>query len=537
MLLDSSVPRFFDYSIGSFADPHPLPLSLSSCLLQGEGSVCLDWIPGNTWSMRHAELLIDGHFVGGPCDQATGKVVVKSPWDASLVGTAAEGGLGELRGCLEAAWAAFQTWRFSSVSDRQALLRRIAALVRERRDELVELLVLEVGKPLVWGRGEVDRMAITFDLAAEEIGSLEFGPIVNRKSSVVNLDSDPRGKDYRAQIARFPIGPVLCIVPYNWPFNLAAHKIAPALAVGNTVILKPSPLAPISTLMLARLIHEAGCPAGVLNAWLGPDAVIERVSHDPRCRMVSFTGSPAVGWKVKQALPPDKKVALELGGNGFAVVCADADLDWATDRCVLGGYGYAGQVCIAVQHVLVEAAVYERVRALLVEKTERCGWGDPALEGTVCGPMINSRAADRVEDWVREAVDGGARVIAGGGREGNVVKPVLLEGVPANVRLYGEEVFGPVLALERFEGFGEAVARVNSSVYGIHVGVFISDEERIEQAFRDLEVGGVVIGDYPTLRFDNLPYGGVKQSGFGREGVRFAMEEMTEWKSLVVRRS
>ena len=475
--------------------------------------------------MIHAEMLIAGHFVGGPCDQATGKVVVKNPYDASVVGTAAEGGLGELRGCLDAAWDAFKFWRHSPLAERQRLLRRIAELVRERREELVELLALEVGKPVVWGRGEVDRMAITFELAAVELESWGL--------SDVALDSDPRGKDYAAHIARFPIGPILCIVPYNWPFNLAAHKIAPALATGNTIILKPSPLAPISTLTLARLIHEAGCPHGVLNAWLGPDAVIERVSHDPRCRMVSFTGSPAVGWKVKQSLPPDKKVTLELGGNGFAVVCGDADLDWATDRCALGGYGYAGQVCIAVQHVLAENRVYGQVREMLVQKTNNCKWGDSRAEDTVCGPMISSEAANRVEDWIREAVAGGAQVIAGGGREGNVVKPTLLENLPPNVKLSNEEVFGPVLTVAPFSSLESALSHINVGKYGIHAGIFTHDEAKVDQAFRELEVGGVVVNDYPTLRFDTLPYGGVKQSGFGREGVRYAMDEMTEWKSLV----
>ena len=327
----------------------------------------------------------------------------------------------------------------------------------------------------------------------------------------------------------------MAIVPYNWPFNLAAHKLAPALAVGNTVILKPSPLAPISTLTLARLIHEAGCPPGVVNAWNGPDQVIEKVSHDPRCRMVSFTGSPAVGWRVKKDLPPDKKVTLELGGNGMAMICKGADLDWATNRIVAGGYGYAGQVCIAVQHVLVDECVYEEVKTHLIAKTQSCPWGDPQDEKTVCGPMINSTAADRVEEWIDEAVTGGANLIAGGGREGNIVLPTLLEGVPKSVKLYGEEVFGPVLTLEEFSSKEQAFARIQDSKYGIHVGIFTPDQALFDEAFRTLEVGGVVANDYPTLRFDNLPYGGVKQSGFGREGVRFAMEEMTEWKSLVQR--
>lgn len=478
--------------------------------------------------MIHAELLIDGHFIGGPCDQATGKQVIRNPYDGSVVGTAAEGGLGELRGCLDAAWDAFQSWRFSSTADRQALLRRIASLVRDRRGELVDLLIAEIGKPAVWARGEVDRMAITFDVAAME---LEFwGP------EGVDIPLDPRAVDYSASVSRFPVGPILCIVPYNWPFNLAAHKVAPALAAGNTVILKVSPLAPLCTLALARLIHDAGCPHGVVNAWNGASQVISRVSSDPRCRMVSFTGSPAVGWKVKQELPPEKKVALELGGNGFAIVCESADFDWATKRCVAGGYGYAGQVCIAVQHVLAASSIYDKVREHLVRLTNECAWGDPSLESTVCGPMISAEAADRVEEWIREAVSAGAKVIAGGGREGNALKPILLVDVPQSVRLANEEVFGPVLTLERYENLGEAFKRVNTGAYGIHVGIFTNDLEETALAYERLEVGGVVVNDYPTLRFDNLPYGGLKSSGFGREGVRYAMNEMSEWKSLVKKR-
>ena len=477
--------------------------------------------------MVHYELLIDGHFIGGPCDQATGKQVVKNPYDNSLVGTAAEGGLGELQGCLDAAAGAYSTWRHTSVSDRQRLLKRIAQLVRDRRDELVALLVAEIGKPITLARGEVDRMAVTFDVAALELESWGIESIP--------ISLDPRGKDYLAMFERFPIGPVLCIVPYNWPFNLAAHKVAPALAVGNTIILKVSPLAPLCTLALACLIHEAGCPPGVVNAWNGPSQVISKVSHDSRCRMVSFTGSPTVGWKVKQDLPPEKKVTLELGGNAFALICDSADLDWAASRCIAGGFGYAGQVCISVQHVLAGRSVYNDIRSQLIRFTNECTWGDPRLEGTVCGPMISSEAASRVEESVSEAVSAGAKIIAGGGREGNVVKPVLLEDVPASVRLAQEEVFGPVITLAPFESFEEALSKVNSGKYGIHTGVFTNNQAERDRAFQDLEVGGVVINDSPSIRFDNLPYGGTKLSGHGREGVRFAMEEMTQLKSYVVR--
>jgi acyl-CoA reductase-like NAD-dependent aldehyde dehydrogenase len=343
---------------------------------------------------------------------------------------------------------------------------------------------------------------------------------------------DPRGDGYRCTVERFPVGPILCIVPYNWPFNLAAHKLAPALATGNTILLKPSPLAPLSTLALARLIHEAGCPPGVLNAVSAPPEAFEQIAQDPRVKMLSFTGSPAVGWKLKKLLG-DKRVTLELGGNASAIVHEDADLEWATKRIVAGGYGYAGQVCIAVQHVLGHDAVYEDLRKSLIEATNACPCGDPMDEKTVCGPMISSEAADKVQDWIDEALKSGAKPIAGGGRDGNVLRPILLEEVPQDARMANEEVFGPVLTLRRYQTIDEAIALVNAPAYGIHTGVFTHDIRIAERAYQELDVGGVIINDYPTLRFDNMPYGGVKQSGFGREGVRYAMDEMTEPKTLL----
>jgi len=474
-------------------------------------------------NMVHAELLIDGFFVGGPCDQSIGKDVIRAPFDGAVVGTAAEGGLGELRACVDAAHSAFEAWKKSPVHQRQALLRRVAALVRERTDELVDLLSREVGKPIVWSRGEVARLALTFDDAADTLSTWGY------ESLPVGMD--PRGENVRCTVDRFPVGVIFCIVPYNWPFNLSAHKIAPALASGNTVVVKPSPLAPLSTMELVRIIHEAGCPAGVLNAWNGPAPLAQKVlTEDKRIRMLSFTGSAAVGWKLKELLP-DRKVTLELGGDASSIIHADADIDWAVKRVVAGGYGYAGQVCISVQHVLVHQSIYESVRTALIEATKACPTGDPLSETTVCGPMISSGAADKVEAMVAEALDAGAILIAGGGRSGTLVNPVLIENVPEGCRLAHEEVFGPVLTLRSYQTIKEAIARVNASPYGIHAGIFTHDIRVADQAYRELEVGGVVINDYPTLRFDNVPYGGVKRSGFGREGVRFAMDEMTEPKS------
>lgn len=477
--------------------------------------------------MLHRELLINGVFVGGPCDQAVGKLVIRAPYDGAVVGTAAEGGWSEVNTAIASAHDAFPKWSQSSRSQRRELLLAIAEKVGERADELANILTQEVGKPITWSKGEVSRLRLTFELAADLCESYGY--------ESVNLSYDARGKDYESVVERFPIGPILGIVPYNWPLNLAAHKIAPALATGNTIVIKASSLAPLSPLTLARLIHEAGCPDGVVNAVACTSALAQKMALDPRIKKVTFTGSPAVGWMLKEKLPR-KKVTLELGGDASAIVCEDANLEWATDRIVSGKFGYAGQICISVQHVRAQASVYEEVKALLIAKTRSCPTGDPMNPQTVCGPLIHEEAARRVMEWVDEAVAGGAQVLVGGERQGTLVQPTLIEGVPVNSRLGCAEVFGPVLTLSKFELFDEVLSTVNASPYGIHCGVFTKDEARRRRAFVELEVGGVVIDDYPTLRFDSLPYGGVKESGFGREGVRYAMDEMTEPKSLVIRR-
>lgn len=476
--------------------------------------------------MRHAEMLISGHFVGGPCDQSTGKLVIKNPFDGTTVGTAAEGAWNEANGALQAAVDAFEEWQFSTTSVRQVLLRRIAELVRERTHELAELLVLEIGKPITWARAEVARLAITFDLAATELD--RWGAVSH------DLSYDKRGEHYSASYTRVPRGPILAIVPYNWPFNLSAHKIAPALATGNTLVVKPSQLAPISTLTLVRLIHEAGCPAGVINAVNVPGKVAEKLAVDDRTKMVSFTGSPAVGWHLKQ-LCFAKQVSLELGGDAFALVWEDADLDWAVKRIVAGKYGYAGQICISIQHVLAHESIYDQFRDRLKIAVEACPTGDPRLEETVCGPMISEEAADKVCEMVDEALQLGARSLVPLRREGNLIFPTLVEDVPRAARLASQEVFGPVLTLSKAKDVEEMISRVNASQFGIHLGMFCNTPEVIEAVFEGCEIGGVLINDYPTLRFDGLPYGGVKQSGHGREGVRFAMEDMTYLKSLVIK--
>lgn len=476
--------------------------------------------------MVHREMLIDGHFIGGECDQAVGKVVIRAPYDGAVVGTAAEGGWSELNTAIAAADDAFRSWRNSPRRDRQALLRRVASLIRERSEELSQTLTLEVGKPITSSRGEVMRLALTFDYAADLLTTWGVGALP--------LDMDPRGDGYRCIAERFPLGVVFCIVPYNWPYNLAAHKIAPALATGNTVVVKPSPLSPLSTFTLLRLIHEAGCPPGVVNGVLCDSNVAERGLRDPRVKMLSFTGSVPVGWHLKKVLP-EKRVVLELGGDASAVVCEDADLGWAIPRIVAGGYAYAGQICISIQHVLVHESRYEEAKQMLIDQTESCATGDPMDPNVVCGPLISDKAADKVQDFLQDAIQSGAYILAGGGREGNVIEPTLVEKVPENAKLAQEEVFGPVLTLQPFKVLEEALAIVNRSRYGIQAGIFTHDLRVAETAFRALEVGGVIVNDYPTLRFDNMPYGGVKQSGVGREGLLYAMDDMTEIRTMVVR--
>lgn len=478
--------------------------------------------------MRHGEMLINGVFVGGPCDQSIGKVLIRSPYSGSVVGTAAEGGYLELRTATSAADEAFSTWRKTPKADVKRMLTQVSGLVRDRSEDLVEILTDEVGKPVTFSRAEVERLAITFEEAADVVEHFG-GP------TEVEVTRDSRGTDFRTSIRRFPRGVIFGIVPYNWPFNLAAHKLAAAIASGNTMVLKAPPQAPISTLTLARILHESGIPPGVVNFWNGEARDAERaIREDARIKMLSFTGSATVGWKLK-ALVPDLPVTLELGGDAFAIVHKDADLDWAIQRLIPGAFGYAGQICISVQHVLAHSDIYEDLKRRLVEATRACQVGDPRDEKVICGPLISDEAADRVEGWIQEAVDMGANPLVRGERSGRLIGPTLLENVPFEAKIGHEEVFGPVLTLSRYESLEDAFAWVNRSQFGIHAGIFTADPSAASDAIEKLEVGGVVVNDSPSIRFDKMPYGGTKRSGFGREGILASMLEMTEPRAIYTR--
>lgn len=474
--------------------------------------------------MRHAEMLLAGHVWGGPCDQAVGKVVVRNPYDGSVVGTAAEGGWQEANTALNAAAEVFPSYRTTAIAWRQERLLRVADAIRARTEELAQLLVEEIGKPISLARGEVERTRLTFQLAAHALSDWGDLPI--------DVSTDARGENFSVTARQEPLGPVLGIVPYNWPLNLAAHKIAPALAVGCPVILKVSPKAPLSSLTLARILFESGFESEAFQALNVPNPIAEKMALDPRIAKVSFTGSAEIGWRLKEKLPR-KPVTLELGGDAFAVVCVDSDIEDAANKLAISAFGYSGQVCISTQHILVSRQIYASFRQAFLEATKRIIVGNPADEDVLCGPLIDGEARDRVLNWIIEAESAGAKRLFGGEIHGNVVSSCILENVPRDVRLGCKEVFGPVVTLAAIEDLGEALARIRESQYGLQSAIFSNNDEMVADFADQLDVGGIVINHAPSIRFDAMPYGGQKASGWGREGVSYAMASCCAWKSIV----
>jgi len=334
-------------------------------------------------------------------------------------------------------------------------------------------------------------------------------------------------------VKRFPIGPIAGITPFNFPLNLVAHKVAPAIACGCPMVLKPAPQAPTASLMLGEIVQQAGWPDGGLNVLMLSNEDTGLLIEDDRIKMISFTGSAPVGWAIK-GRSGKKRVALELGGNAGVIVHSDADLAYAAERCVVGGYSYAGQTCISVQRIFVERSVYGKFSELLVAGVQRLRSGDPMEETTDVGPLIRESDAVRAADWVQEAIAKGARLLCGGSRKGSVLEPTVLSNTQPDMKVNCKEIFAPVVTVEPYDRFEEALERVNRSDYGLQAGVFTRDAKRIFQAFDELEVGGVMAGEVPSFRIDHMPYGGVKDSGLGREGLRYAMEEMTEPRILAM---
>ncbi|MDH7971003.1 aldehyde dehydrogenase family protein [Sphingomonas sp. AR_OL41] len=411
--------------------------------------------------------------------------------------------------------------------ERQAVLQHCVDRFRERFDELAYALCVEAGKPIKDSEGEVTRLIDTFRIAAEES--------VRMTGEVQPLDISPRARGYQGMWKRVPIGPCSFISPFNFPLNLAAHKIAPALAVGCPFVMKPASRTPLGAILMGEVLAETDLPEGAFSILPAHREGADLFTTDDRLKLLSFTGSPAVGWDLK-ARAGKKKLVLELGGNAAVIIDADADLEDALDRVIFGAFYQSGQSCIGVQRIIVHAQVYERFRDMLVERTRTLKAGDPKDRETFIGPMISEGEASRLDGWIQQAIARGARLLCGGKRQGAMLEATLLENVDRNADAYREEAFGPLAILSRFERFEDALDEVNDSKFGLQAGVFTRDLFKMFDAWDRLEVGGVVINDVPSYRVDNMPYGGVKDSGLGREGVRFAMEDMTEIRNLVIRR-
>jgi acyl-CoA reductase-like NAD-dependent aldehyde dehydrogenase len=410
--------------------------------------------------------------------------------------------------------------------ERQRVLAHCVRRFEERREELALALCIEAGKPINDSRGEVTRLCDTFRVAAEES--------VRITGEVLPLDISPRARDYTGMWKRVPIGACSFISPFNFPLNLAAHKVAPAIAAGCPFVLKPASLTPVGALIIGEVLAEAGLPPGAFSILPARRDGADLFTSDPRLKLLSFTGSPAVGWDLK-ARAGKKKVVLELGGNAAVIVDADADLADAVARIVFGAFYQSGQSCIGVQRVIVHEDIYGEFRDRLVAATRELKMGDPKDEKTFIGPMISEKEAERVHGWIEAARAAGARVLCGGGRRGAMLEATLLENVPRQQDVVCQEAFGPVAVLSQFSDFDAALEEVNDSSFGLQAGVFTRDLYKAQRAWNRLEVGGVVIGDVPSWRVDHMPYGGVKDSGLGREGIRFAIEDMTEIRLLVIR--
>jgi acyl-CoA reductase-like NAD-dependent aldehyde dehydrogenase len=468
------------------------------------------------------------HFIDGKFVDSAEHYDVRYPFTGEKIATVARADADEMEAAIASAERAFTTTRRMTRAQRAEILSATSRGVSERSAEFERAITLCTGKPISYARGEVARTVGVLALAAEE--AKRFG------GGYEPLDSDPVHPGAIGMVERRPLGPIAAIAPFNFPLNLVTHKVAPALATGNSIVVKPPPQCPAPALMLAEIAVAAGLPAGALNVISADPPLAERLATDERFKMLSFTGSAKVGWALK-AKCGRQRVALELGGNGALIVDETADLDLAATRAARGAFIHAGQVCLSVQRIFVHRAMYRRFVDRFVEETARLGVGDPMKEETLVGPLINADAAARVMDWIAEAKSAGAKILAGDRREGGVVWPTIVELVrPEHHRLraWCEEVFGPVATVEAIDSFEQGIQLTNDSPYGLQAGVFTADLNRAFAAFREIDAGAVIVGDTGVFRVDSYPFGGTKGSGLGREGVRWAMEEMTEPHMLVL---
>ncbi|MBI5814449.1 MAG: aldehyde dehydrogenase family protein [Nitrospinae bacterium] len=466
-------------------------------------------------------------LIGGEWIATKQSFEVFNPYTGKIAGHVCQAGKKEVDTAIKAATKAFAQTRSMGSGKVAALLKRAVHGLIRRKKELVDTIVAEAGKPVTLAGQEVDRTIITFTIAAEEATRCD--------GELIPADVDPRGEGRYCIVKRFPVGVVAGISPFNFPLNLVAHKVAPAIASRNTIVLKPSSKTPMTALLLGEILTEAGIVPGQYNVVPCNRQTGEILATDERIAKVTFTGSPPVGWRLKE-ICGRKRITLELGGNAAAVVMDDADIPWAVSRIVAGAYGYAGQVCISVQRILIHRKIYAKtVRALIAEIKRSAKVGDPKRPDVMVGPMIDGAALLKTAEWVKEAVAGGAKVLTGGRRRGPCYEPTLLANVTRTMKVVCREAFAPVAVVQPFGTFDQAMNLVNDSDFGLQMGIFTKNMASAFGAFERAEVGGVIVNDFPTFRVDNMPYGGVKMSGFGREGIKYAMEEMTERKVMVIR--
>ncbi len=469
-----------------------------------------------------AKLYIGGRWVdGGP------RVEVRNKYSGDVLGTIPEARREDVDAAVEAARAASGVMAEMAAHRRGEVLRKAAELIRERREEFARTIAAEAGKALKFARVEVDRAVSTFTVASEEAKRIH--------GETVPMDAVPAGEGYFGFWVRRPVGVVAAITPFNFPLNLVAHKVAPAIAAGNAVVLKPATTTPLTAVLLCRVLEEAGLPPGALNLVVGPGSTVgEWLVADPRVAKVSFTGSPPVGRRITE-LAGIKKVTLELGNTSPVIVAPDVDLDFVARRCAVGAYYNSGQVCISVQRIYALPQAYQPFLERFVGASEAMVVGDPLDERVDVGPMIDEREARRIEAWVEEALAGGARVLTGHRRDRAVYWPTVLTDVRPDMKVVAQEAFAPVASVIRCDDFEQALEQANATEYGLQAAVFTRDVDRVFRAIRRLNFGGVIVNDTPAYRADHMPYGGVRGSGIGREGVRYAIEEMTNVQMVVIR--
>jgi acyl-CoA reductase-like NAD-dependent aldehyde dehydrogenase len=466
-----------------------------------------------------------GFYLAGKWLEEGTPVEIRAPYDGTPLATVSQGNAEHVERAIQSAVRAFGSTRRLPAFERQRVLRSIAHYITSHKEEFARTMAQEAGKPLKASRTEVERAVFTFTVAAEETTRIP--------GEYLSLDWQQFTSGRWGIVRRFPLGPIAGITPFNFPLNLVAHKVAPAIASGCPIILKPAPQTPLTSFLLAEAVEQAGLPDGAFNVIPLSNEDAGLLITDDRLKMISFTGSAPVGWEIKRRAGK-KKVVLELGGNAGVIIHSDADLAWAAERCVTGGFSYAGQTCISVQRILVERPAFKKFTDLLLEGVGRLQVGDPMDESTDLGPLIRESDAIRASEWVQEAVQDGATLLCGGKRHGSILEPTVLTGTRPDMKVNCQEIFAPVVTLESYDDFSAALRRINESPYGLQAGVFTRDANRIFQAYEELEVGGVIAGDVPSFRIDHMPYGGVKDSGLGREGLRYAIEEMTEPKLLVM---